>query len=191
MEVPDPEALLGATIALDFRPVFGDRALAAGLAARVAALAPSRPRFLTLLARHALARAAPLGVLGRLAVATGGAHPGTIDLKLQGVALFVDAARVLALAHGALARGTADRLREVGARGALCPEDVAASIDALGFVQGLRLRHQCELAAAGRPLDNRVAPAALHAVDRSFLKEALRQARKLQNRLAADYLLRS
>ncbi len=187
MDAPDPDALLNATIACDFRPVFGDRDLATSLAAWLARTAPSRGRFLSLLARHALARVAPIGLLRRFIVHSGGAHAGTIDLKLEGITLFVDAARVLALAHGVTARNTAQRLREASERAALPASDVQAWIDALQFVQALRLRHQYQLGCAGRELDNHVAPARLHSLDRSFLREALGQATKLQRQLARAY----
>ena len=49
----------------------------------------------------------------------------------------------------------------------------------------LRLRRQ----SAGGPASNRIDPDALNEVDRRTLKECLRQARKLQSRLALDYQL--
>jgi CBS domain-containing protein len=187
MDAGEPEALLGATIACDFRRVYGDRGVAAHLVAWLARTAPARGRFLALLARHALARSAPIGVLRRFVVPSSGPHAGTLDLKRDGITLFVDAARVLALAHGVAARNTAQRLREVGERAGLPRADVSAWIDALHFVQALRLRSQYELACAGRAPHNRIAPALLHALDRSVLREALGQATALQRHVARAF----
>ena len=60
-----------------------------------------------------------------------------------------------------------------------------AWVDAFQFLQGLRLRVQ----QRGVPLAqaNRVDVRQLSELDRRILKEAFRQARKLQQRLAVDY----
>jgi hypothetical protein len=50
----------------------------------------------------------------------------------------------------------------------------------------LRMRVNQEQATAGRPLSNRVAPDKLNDLDRRILKEAFREARRLQARLAQD-----
>ena len=67
--------------------------------------------------------------------------------------------------------------------------EVATSVQAFHFVQMLRLRRQEESGAGVAP---RIDPASTlqHSnADRRILKEALRQARKLQNRIALDYRL--
>jgi CBS domain-containing protein len=63
-------------------------------------------------------------------------------------------------------------------------------VGAFHFVQMLRLRRQEEARAMGEARDlNRVDPDTLNSLDRRILKEALRQARKLQNRVALEYQL--
>jgi len=56
-------------------------------------------------------------------------------------------------------------------------------------IQILRLRRQHKEFSAGEALDNFTDPDALNDLDRRILKEAFRQARKLQTRLALDYKL--
>ena len=54
----------------------------------------------------------------------------------------------------------------------------------------LRLRSQDSLErGSGASEPNRLAPDSLNSLDRRILREALRQARKLQNRVALDYQL--
>jgi CBS domain-containing protein len=65
-------------------------------------------------------------------------------------------------------------------------DEVAAWIDAFQFLQGLRLRAQQRSRAPGRAA-NVMALASLSELDRRVLKEAFRQARKLQQRLEMDY----
>jgi CBS domain-containing protein len=96
---------------------------------------------------------------------------------------------VLALAHGLPPTGTAARLRAAGAAGVLPAEEVAASVDAFHFIQGLRLRRQHLEAAPARGAENRIDPEKLNAVDRRILKAALRQAALLQERMRMDFAL--
>jgi CBS domain-containing protein len=53
----------------------------------------------------------------------------------------------------------------------------------------LRLRRQSADGPAAAAAGNRIDPDELNEVDRRTLKEALRQSRKLQSRLALDYQL--
>ena len=82
---------------------------------------------------------------------------------------------------------TAQRLR--GAAGATnLGADVEAMIDGFYFIQQLRLRQQQGLKGeeAGA---NRIDPDELNELDRFILKEAFKQARKLQEKLKLDYRL--
>ena len=58
-----------------------------------------------------------------------------------------------------------------------------------GGVAETELRHQQRQAGSGLPLDNFLQPERLNDLDRRILKEALRQARKLQERLRLDFRL--
>ena len=76
--------------------------------------------------------------------------------------------------------------------GGVAAADFDAWVDALLFIQVLRLRHHDEASAQGASddaLDNKIDPERLNELDRRILKEAFRQARKLQARLALEYHL--
>ncbi|MDP3037652.1 MAG: putative nucleotidyltransferase substrate binding domain-containing protein, partial [Rhodocyclaceae bacterium] len=113
--------------------------------------------------------------------------PHTIDLKASGTRLFVDTARILALANGIGETGTPQRLRAAAEKGKIGRDDVAAIIDGFFFLQKLRLRQQQEGSPLG--LVNRIDPEKLNELDRFVLKEAFKQAKKLQNRIRLDYRL--
>lgn len=68
-------------------------------------------------------------------------------------------------------------------------EEVSAMIDGFHFIQLLRLRSQHLDTEHDAPGDNCVRPEDLNELDRRILKEAFRQARKLQLRLKLDYQL--
>ena len=59
--------------------------------------------------------------------------------------------------------------------------------DAFRSLRGIRLRVQAQARQAGAAQPNHLDPASLSELERRILKEAFRQARKLQQRLAVDY----
>ena len=183
----DPEALLHASIFFDFRPLAGDVSLALDLRAWLNQAAQRNPRFLRQMASNALRNRPPLGVVRDFVLSDDVAHPHTLDLKLNGTTPFVDAARILALAAGVPQTNTAKRLRE-SARALQVPEtEIADWNSAFHFLQLLRLRHQHGQQRQGVAPDNHLDPDTLNQLDRRILREAFRQARKLQSRLALDY----
>lgn len=196
LETPHPEALLNAAIFFDFRALHGDLELGETLRQWLIQQAPSHTRFFLLMAQNAVQVRPPLGVL-RDFVADDSELPGTIDLKKYGARTFVDAARIFALKHGVAASNTAERIRLAAPRMRMQAEEAAAIIDGFHFIQLLRLRNQEDAVgqdtgdapAAKLSNPNRIDPDALNALDRRILKEALRQARKLQSRLELDFQL--
>jgi len=178
---PQPEALLKAAIFFDFRAIYGRDSLAEALRERLFVLTRGNSRFLRALAETALTAAPPLALLRDFVVEEGGEHHGTINLKLSGTRLFVDAARVIGLATATAHTGTEQRLRQGGARLNMPGGEIDAMVEAFHFVQLLRLRSH------DGPATNRVHPDTLNEVDRRILKECFRQARKLQSRLSLDY----
>lgn len=192
MRSSSPDALLNAAIFFDFRPLSGDFTLADGLRTWLNEHAPRQKGFLRQMVVNALQARPPLGVL-RDFVPDDSDFPGSIDLKRYGARPFIDAARIFALAHGVSATNTAERLRVAGPRMRLSAEEVASAIDGFHFIQMLRLRSsdpesQDPATQPQPPLPpNRIDPERLSTLDRRILKEALRQARKLQSRLELDY----
>ena len=116
-------------------------------------------------------------------------HPGCIDLKKFGSRLFIDAARVFAMAHDISATNTLQRIKLSAQLMNISSEEAAAAVDGFNFIQLLRLRHQHSEQMQGRAGDNLIRPDELNEVERRILKEAFRQARKLQQRLKLDYQL--
>jgi CBS domain-containing protein len=183
-----PESLLHASIFFDFRSLYGAQHLAEDLRGWLARVASDNSRFLHMMAANALNNKPPLGVVRDFVVGKG----NTLDLKLNGITPFVDAARIFGLAAGVTHTNTIQRLRLSAAKVNLHKSEVDAWIDALLFIQVLRLRHhdeESELGMSDTALDNRIDPERLNELDRRILKEAFRQARKLQARLALEYHL--
>ena len=201
MRHSEPEDLLKASIFFDLRPLCGRTALAEELAAMPAREAAQLPRFMRLMVENALRRGAPLNWRGALATQDEGGHEW-LDLKLQGTAIFVDAARLFALAQGLPALGTRARLETAAPGLRVAPPEAEAWVGAFEFLQMLRLRVQLGPRAPGAggaggadaaqgaqgDAANRVDVKTLNDIDRRVLKEAVRVARRLQQRLEMDFL---
>ncbi|WP_324779910.1 DUF294 nucleotidyltransferase-like domain-containing protein [Thiobacillus sedimenti] len=176
----DAPALLHASVFFDFRPLYGASALSEELRSWLNTAARDNRPFLRHMAQNALANRPPLGLVRDFVVASGGAQPHTLDLKVNGITPFVDAARIFALYAGVGASGTVARLRGAARAWNLATDEVEAWIAGFHFIQLLRLRHQHEAQTRSESVDNRIDPERLNALDRRILKEAFRQARKLQ-----------
>ncbi len=103
----DPEALLNASIFFDFRALHGDATLVDRLRAFLLENVKDRPVFLRQMAANAVQTRPPLGFFGDIV----GGDGGTVDLKRQAARVFVDCARILALASGVGEVSTIERLR--------------------------------------------------------------------------------
>jgi CBS domain-containing protein len=184
---PLPQALLNAAIFFDLRAIAGEPGFVTELRSWILARAAGNRAFLRAMAGNALDTSPPVGFWGELRLEDSGEFPGTIDIKKLGARPFVDAARVWALAHALPATGTAERL-QAATNGSLPHAEAASATDAFYFIQSLRLQHQY----FGRPAagaENRIAPAALNALDRRILKECFHEAASLQRRLRLDFAL--
>ena len=177
-----PQDLLNASIYFDFRALAGDSALAQALRTDISETARSTPRFLKQLAVNALTRQVALGWLGGIAPDA----RGRIDLKLQGTAVIVDAARVYAMAQGIEATSTRERLISAGPLLGVPATEYEAWVAGFEFLQMLRLRVQLE-GTVDAEQANQIDVASLNDIDRRILKESLRMARAVQQRMALDY----
>ena len=179
-----PEELLAASIFFDGRALAGATALAEPL--RALARGPASARFLHLLTEAALRGKVPLSWRGALDPQERQGQQG-LDLKAGGSAVFVEAARILALAQGLDALSTRERLLRAGEQlGVPAPEREGWTA-AFEFLQGLRLRAHLE-SPADPDNPNWVLLDSLNDLDRRTLRVSLRVAQRLQQRLQIDYL---
>ena len=185
VRTPEPEALLNASIFFDFRPLAGDRALAAELRAELAPLTRGNQIFLRMMTANALEAQPPLGRFGGFV--TEPDSGGAIDLKKFGSRIFVDAARIFSLGGDNGESATEPRLRSAVVQGFVSEADGIASIQAFRALQGLRLDAQAENVEAGGRADNRLYPDRLDPFARRVLVEALSQAGRLQRVLRVQF----
>jgi CBS domain-containing protein len=187
VRIPHPDALLNATIFFDFRPLFGQTGLAEAMRRHLLTQTAANPMFLRAMAKNALDVEPPLGKIRDFLTDLEPDHPGKIDLKKYGSRIFVDVARIYALATGVHNTNSVQRLRLASKRLSTREDEINAVLDGLNFIQLLRLQHQYLEGEPGQQGDNLIDPEKLNELDRRILKESFRQARKLQTRLKLDY----
>ena len=184
----DAPVLLNATIFFDFRPLAGSASLAVDLRGWLnQRIRDCRP-FLKGMSVNALANRPPLGLVRDFVLSEAGAeHPHSLDLKINGATLFVDAARIFALSAGLSDTGTAARLRAAAEAWRLDAGDLADWLEGFHTLQSLRLALHQEQQSHGLPMHNHLNPDELSAHDRRRLKEALKSAKRLQGKLESYF----
>jgi len=178
---PEPQAVVNGTIFFDFRPLYGSFEPADRLRAWLISETRAAGRFLHNLAATALEVAPPLGWAGQFSFDRNRDFPHTIDLKLQGARLFVDAARLWALQYGISTTNTPERLRAMDGINGGSGGDTLADIEAFHLIQRFRIARQLE--AQDPDLANRLDPSDLNELHRLMLKDALKVAKRMQSRL--------
>ena len=189
IDVGDPKALLNATIFFDFKPICGAVRLAVELREWLSGYAAGNGRFLVQMTQNALENQPPLGLIRDFILTKRGEHPHTLDLKVNGITPFVDAARVYTLKAGGAQTSTIERLRAAGVSLKFDPATIESWIEAFLSIQSLRLRHQDALGRQNESIHNHIDPGSLNEMQRRILKESMRQGRRLQLRLASDHSL--
>lgn len=173
-----PKGPVLVSLLLDARPVHGDRQ--APSAREAFDDLRSHPAAMRLLLQQALATRARLpsgwDVLRR--------REGAFDLKSHALAPVVHLARWAALGAGSTATGTVDRLRAAAGSVVLPEAEASTLVEIVEVLQRLRLRHQLEQLDAGRPPTDVVAVDRLSPIERSVIRQAVREVAAVQRRAA-------
>jgi len=178
--VPEEKALMHANIFFDLRCVAGDSALVDELEESIRDDARKNEVFLALMARNAMNFQPPLGFFRQFVLERSGEHKDTLDLKLRGIMPIVELARIRSLAAGELRISTRARLLAAAGAKEITETDAANLIDALDFIETLRIEHQSRQLRAGNEPDNHLSPDELSPLVRQNLKSAFAQVRVSQ-----------
>lgn len=136
---------------------------------------------------NSLTHRPPLSLFGGISTVRAGEVSDAVDLKHSGIVPIVDLARIYALAGGHAEVNTFDRLN-VAAQGKEITEQGARDLrDALEFLAGVRIRHQANQIAQGKPADNFLSLNELSNFEQAQLKDAFGVVETLQSVLAQRY----
>lgn len=188
IESSTPKNLVYSSIFLDMRAIFGDRPPLENLLDKVLTRIRKNALFQKMLAGNAINRKPPLTIFRNFRYAPDGDRK-SLDLKRQGLAPFVETARVFALANGVAQANTLERMDQLAKNGVFDPKDANAWKEAYSVIQAIRMRSHQELLNRDEPLTNYINPDDLNPLDRRILRESFRQAQRLQQKLEITYQL--
>jgi len=188
IDASTPQNLVYSSIFLDMRAVFGDREPLEKLLDKVLARIQKNALFQKMLAGNAISRRPPLTMFRGFRYAPDGDRR-SLDLKRQGLAPFVEAARVFALANGVRDANTLERMNQLAKTGVFDPKDAQAWKEAYSLIQAIRMRAHQEQLNRNEELSNYINPDDLNPLDRRILRESFRQAQRLQQKLEVTYQL--
>lgn len=188
ISIATPENLLAASIYFDARIVWGNNAALERVMTQLFRQAGHNTIFQFHLASAALNQRPPLGRFRDFVLQHKAGQEKGLDLKVQGLTPFVDAARLLALVHGVAHTNTVDRLQQLVNDAVIEAADGAAYIEAYGYIQLLRLQQHQAQVSTGRARTNVINPDQLNPLDRRILRESLRQAKRLQASISQRFM---
>jgi len=190
IDVATPENLLRVNIFFDLRPLAGNKELAQPLRNYIVTRAKESTIFLRLLAENIMRFRPPLNWHGSIDT-TEIEDVRTLDLKRQGTAVFVDAARFFSLVFGIDEVNTRRRFEAVAKRLSVEEQRRDAWVSAFEFLQMMRLRIQLDEGVSVPNLPdqpNVVNYDVLDNIDRRILKECFRVGRRLQQRIETEHM---
>ncbi len=189
ISVPEEKALMHANIFFDLRSVAGKSELVDRLKKSVREEARKNEIFLALMAKNAMSYQPPLGFFRQFVLEKSGEHKNTLDLKLHGIMPIVEIARIRSLAAGELRISTRNRLLAAAKAKEITQTDAENLIDALDFIEQLRIQHQSRQLQAGKKPDNHLSPGELSPLVRQNLKAAFSQVSVSQSALLRRFHL--
>ncbi len=173
VEEPGPQAMVEASVFLDFRRVHGD--LSVDPLQQILLDARHRPLFLAGLARSAGSFEPPLGLLGRVRT-----QDGLLDLKHSALVAIVIMGRIFALEAGSPARSTVARLEAAAAANVITARRAKELADIFSFLIRLRLREQLRQHEAGSTPDNRIRLDELTGLEQRRLRDGFKTVIQMQ-----------
>ncbi len=177
---------LGSAIFFDFRHGFGTEQLAVDLRDHVISQCRQQNSIIENLGRDCLAVRAPLSFFKHFIVEQNGEHQDRLDIKVRGLAPFVDFARILSLKYGIRQTNTLARLKRLLSQKKISRELYSAMIDAYELQMQLRVIHQLGQIENGDEPDNHIFPEQLSDIEKRMLKDGFGVIGKMQNILAQE-----
>jgi len=184
---PSSVAVMHSVTFFDFRPMYGEAALAEGLRDHLNVQLADQRVFLGYLANLAIKNTPPIGFFKSFVVDKDGEHKDQLNLKIKGLAPLVDIVRLFALEKGIRETSTLERIDALRSRHTIVEEyadDLAQSFE---FITLLRIHHQFSQISAGQAPDNFINPNRLSNLEKRSIKEAFQLVSKIQDLIIERY----
>ncbi|MDD9924363.1 MAG: DUF294 nucleotidyltransferase-like domain-containing protein [Rhodospirillaceae bacterium] len=181
-------ALRFSDIFYDFRAVYGEADLAAGLRDAVTGIVAANPSFLRAMYEDDREHGVALGWFGRFVTESDDPdHLGAINLKHTGTLPLVESLRLLALREGVSAIATLERLAALRQCGFLDADETDYLTGAYHHITRLLLRQQLADFRAGKAVTNYVHPDALSRRDTDILVDSFKAISRLRDRVRSEF----
>ena len=172
----------------DFRAVYGEADLAAGLRDAVTGIVAANPSFLRAMYEDDREHGVALGWFGRFVTESDDPdHLGAINLKHTGTLPLVESLRLLALREGVSAIATLERLAALRQCGFLDADETDYLTGAYHHITRLLLRQQLADFRAGKAVSNYVHPDALSRRDTDILVDSFKAISRLRDRVRSEF----
>jgi len=185
----DPQAVRMLTIALDFRPVYGEKQLADSLWKNTVKLYVNSPAISHYLAQDDLGARVPVTMWGGFVTEKSGPHKDEINLKSSAAVHIVNCIRIFALKYGITETNTFKRLAELRKRGGLKADEADFIEAAYETLLMFRIRENLKKVKRGEKADNYLNPSHLSKQEREILKGAFTAVSRLQKLTSSTYTL--
>ncbi len=162
---------VGAAIFFDLRYGHGTEQLAVDLRDYVIRNCRQDSRIIENLGRSFLAMKPPLSFFDNVIVEQNGDHTERFDIKLRGLAPFVDFARALSLRYGIRQTNTLARLKRLSRKIKLSETFYEEMAEAYELQMQLRVIHQLGQIEDGREPDDLIVPEQLSDLEKHMLKD--------------------
>ncbi|MBS4006833.1 MAG: CBS domain-containing protein [Clostridium sp.] len=177
----DPESIRMMTIFLDFRHVYGKKALSDLLRNFVTRSFQKSSTVLLFLAKDDLSHRVPLTFFKQIITEKTKEHRNLVNLKSAACVHIVDCLRIFSLREGIIETNTFKRLEKLAKKRVLSAEDNELLENAYETLMMLRIRQSLQQLSVGLQPDNYINPNELNKRDKSALREAFLAADRLQN----------
>jgi CBS domain-containing protein len=187
ISTPTAEAVINSVAFFDFRPLYGELALAEALRDHLNALLKDQKVFLGYLANLAIKNQPPIGFFKSFVVDKDGEHKDELNLKIKGLAPLVDILRLFALEKGIRETSTLERIETLRGMHTIVEEYADDLEQAFEFITLLRIHHQYAQISSGVAPDNFINPNRLSNLEKRSIKEAFQLVAKIQDLIIELY----
>jgi CBS domain-containing protein len=184
---PTATAVINSVAFFDFRPLYGEAALAEALRDHLNALLKDQKVFLGYLANLAIKNQPPIGFFKSFVVDKDGEHKDELNLKIKGLAPLVDILRLFALEKGIRETSTLERIETLRGMHTIVEEYADDLEQAFEFITLLRIHHQYAQITSGVAPDNFINPNRLSNLEKRSIKEAFQLVSKIQDLIIELY----
>ena len=173
----------------DLRVLYGELFFEEELRTHISDCTRHNPIFFPGMALNIIRFKPPIGMFGRLRVATRGAARGTLDLKKGGIFTLTRGIGLLALEAGIMGGTTWDKLEQLQNRNIFSDHDLETLKEAFTFLIKLRLEMQLTAIASGKEPSDLIDPLLLPDRARDLLRTAFQGVTLLNSLLSCRYQL--